>query len=269
MADVPTTPGLGIVLSGGGTRGVAHVGVLRALGERGIFPEKVAGASAGAVVGALYAAGHPPEAMLEFFVRKNPFRLSKVALTGPGLIDTDKIVADFREYFPDDSFAALGRELRVVATELTRGERVVFDDGPLIPALLASSSMPLMFTPIERDGRVYADGGILDNFPVDLLRERCRALIGVHASPIGPVEAGDLHSTLAVMKRALDVGMFRASEAKFPACDAVLAPVDLVGTSNLDTKHFAEYERAGHDAAVARMGEIEAIVARLDGREGT
>ena len=108
--------GIGIVLSGGGTRGVAHVGVLRALGEHGIFPERIAGTSAGAVVGALYAASYSPEEMLEFFVRKNPFRLSKVAISKPGIIDTAKVVADFDEYFPSDSFESLDRELRVVPT---------------------------------------------------------------------------------------------------------------------------------------------------------
>lgn len=253
--------GVGIVLSGGGTRGIAHVGVLRALLERGIEPDPVAGVSAGAIVGALYAAGYDPPAMLEFFVRKNPFRLSKVAFTGPGIIDTEKVVADFEEYFPEGAFEALDRELRVIATDLTRGDGVVFDSGPLIPALLASSSMPVMFTPTAHEGRVYADGGIVDNFPVDLLEGRCRAVLGVHVGPIGAREPDDLGSTLAVMRRAMEVGMHHATRAKYDRCDLVLVPQDLVRYGNFDTKHMKEIERAGYDAATARMDEIEAIVA--------
>jgi NTE family protein len=261
--DSPPDPrgGLGLVLSGGGTRGIAHIGVLRALGEHGIAPERIAGASAGAIVGALYAAGYDPPAMLEFFVRKNPFRLSKVAITGPGIIDTEKVVADFEEYFPANDFAALDRDLRVVATDLVRGEPVVFDSGPLIPALLASSSMPVMFTPMEVGDRVLADGGIVDNFPVDLLAGRCRALLGVHVGPIGTRAREDLRSTLAVLRRALEVGMFHATESKYPACDLVLTPPDLARYGNLDTKHMVEVEQIGFDAAVARMDEIEAIAA--------
>jgi len=80
---------LGIVLSGGGARGVAHVGVLKALTEHGIRPDCIAGSSSGALVGALYGAGYSPEEMLQFFVDKNPFRLSRLAVAGPGWIDTN------------------------------------------------------------------------------------------------------------------------------------------------------------------------------------
>jgi NTE family protein len=193
---------IGIVLSGGGTRGIAHIGVLRALGERGIFPDCIAGASAGAIVGALYAAGYAPPEMLEFFIKKNPFRLSKVAFSKPGIIDTAKVVSDFEEYFPENSFEALGRELRIVATDLTRGEPVEFDSGALIPAVLASSSVPLLFTPLEIGDQVFADGGIVSNFPAELLEGRCRALLGVHASPIRELARSDLNSSLTVLKRA-------------------------------------------------------------------
>ena len=93
--------------------------------------------------GTLYAAGYPPAEMLEFFIKKNPFRFSKMAIAKPGIIDTAKVVGDFEEYFPENSFEALGRELRVVATDLTRGEPVEFHSGALIPAVLASSSVPL------------------------------------------------------------------------------------------------------------------------------
>jgi NTE family protein len=251
---------IGIVLSGGGARGIAHIGVLRALGERGILPDCVAGTSAGAIVGALYAAGYSPAEMLEFFVSKNPFRLSKVAIAKPGIIDTGKVVADFEEYFPENSFEALGRELRVVATDLTRGEPVEFHSGPLISAVLASSSFPLMFTPMEVGDRVLADGGIVNGFPADLLEGRCRVLLGVHASPIEQLERSDLGSSLAVLKRALDVGMFRASQAKFAKCDVVIRPPNLSRFGVFDTKHLDDIETAGYDAAVAQMPVIEKVV---------
>lgn len=250
---------VGIVLSGGGTRGVAHIGVLRALGERGIAPDLVAGASAGAVVGALYAAGYSPPEMLEFFVKKNPFRLSKVAIAKPGIIDTAKVVADFEEYFPENSFEALGKGLRVVATDLIRGEAVEFHSGPLIAPVLASSSVPLMFTPMEIDGRVLADGGILSNFPTELLEGRCRALLGVHAGPIRELARSELSSSLAVLKRALEVGMFRASEAKFATCDVVVRP-DLDRFGIFDTKQVVAIEAAGYEGALEQMPAIQEAV---------
>jgi predicted acylesterase/phospholipase RssA len=98
---------LGLVLSGGGARGIAHIGVIDALRSHGFEPDCIAGSSSGAIIGALAAAGHPTETMLEFFHKASPFRLSAVAVRKAGILDTAKVVAGFREYFPDDSFEAL------------------------------------------------------------------------------------------------------------------------------------------------------------------
>jgi NTE family protein len=247
---------IGIVLSGGGTRGIAHIGVLRALIGHGIYPDRIAGASAGAIVGALYAAGYEPREMLEFFEKNNPFRLSNVSITKPGIIDTDKVRIDFEEYFPDNSFEALQRELRVMATDLTRGEPVEFHTGALIPAVLASSSYPMMFTPIEIDGRLYADGGIVSNFPVELLEGRCGVLLGVHASGMREMERSDFGNALAVLKRALEVGMFQTSRPKYGTCDVVIRPPNLSRFGIFETKHNAEIEAIGYEAALERMPEI-------------
>jgi NTE family protein len=247
---------IGIVLSGGGTRGIAHIGVLRALGEHGIHPGRVAGASAGAIVGALYAAGYGPAEMLEFFEKNNPFRLSNVSLSKPGIIDTDKVRVEFEEYFPENSFEALQRELRVVATDLTRGEPVEFNSGPLIPAILASASYPMMFTPIEIDGRLYADGGIVSTFPTELLEGRCTALIGVHTAVLRELHRSDFSNSLTVLKRALEVGMFRTSRAKYGACNVVIRPPNLASFGTFDTKHNDAVEAIGYEAALERMPEI-------------
>lgn len=252
---------VGIVLSGGGTRGIAHVGVLRALAERGIHHRVVAGASAGAIVGALYGAGYSPFEMHQFFEKKNPFQLSKPALNKPGFIDTAKVVSDFEEYFPEDSFESLHKELRIVATDITTGEPIVFDSGPLILAVLASSSVPLVFTPTEIDGRWFSDGGIVNNFPVELLDGRCGVTIGVYVSPIQAVSQSDLTNSFSVFKRSLEIGMFHASKLKFASCDVMIFPQSLSRFSSFDTKHLQTIETIGYDAAVGQMESIELAVA--------
>jgi NTE family protein len=248
---------VGIVLSGGGTRGVAHVGVLRALGEQGVFPDCVAGTSAGAIVGALYAAGYSPAEMLEFFVTKNPFHWSKVApFAKPGLMEPGKGVADFEEYFPEHSFESLDKELHVVAADLTRGETIVFRSGPLIPAVLASSSVPVMFTPMEVDGRILADGGIVNNFPAELLAGRCRTLLGVHANPMHELPPSELGSSLSVLRRALEVNSFQVSRSKFGSCDVVILPEGLERFGVFQTKGLDKVEAVGYEAALRRMPAI-------------
>ena len=145
--------GLGMVLSGGGSRGLAHMGVLKALAEEGIQPDCIAATSAGAIVAALYAAGYPPAEVLHFFETLHPYRISKLALHKPGIFDTEKVVADFRDYFPEDSFEALDKQLFLTATDLVGARLEIFNSGPLIRVILASSSAPMVFTPTEIDGR--------------------------------------------------------------------------------------------------------------------
>jgi NTE family protein len=252
---------LGIVLSGGGTRGLAHVGVLRALEEHGIRPDCIAGVSAGAIVGALYAAGYSPPEMVDFFERKNPFRVRKLAFGKPGIIDADKVVSDLEETFPDNTFEALSKTLRIVATDMLRGEAVVFDSGPLIPAILASSAVPMIFTPVEIDGGWYADGSIVNNFPAELLDGRCDARIGVHVSPLKQIDRSDLRRSVAIAQRALEVGAFVKSSAKFGLCDVVISPAGLVRFGAFDTKRFELVEQVGYEAAKASMPAIEAALA--------
>ena len=250
------TRGVGIVLSGGGARGMAHIGVFRALMEHGISPELVAGASAGATVGALYAAGYPPKAMLEFFRATDPYRFTSVAFGKPGIWDPEKVIPEFRRYFPRDDFSALKRRLSFVATDLLRGEARIFDSGPLVRPLIASSCVPMIFSPMAIDGRLYGDGGIVDNFPVNLLEGRCEVIIGVHVSPLREIPASELGTSVAVLERALDVGMFNKSRADFGRCDVLILPAELTGYSMFDSKRIDEIEAAGYREAMRRMPAI-------------
>jgi NTE family protein len=253
---------LGLVLSGGGSRGLAHVGVLRALAEAGIEPECAAGTSSGALIGALWAAGHAPDEMLEFFAVANPFRLSRVApLRKPGLIDSEKIVEDFRRWFPEDSFEALRRPLWVTATDLVSGQLELFSSGPLIRPLLASCSVPVVITPTEVGGGLYADGGILDNFPVEPLETRCERVLGVYASPLREADAGRLTSSLAISQRALEIGMYHASARRFDRAQFVLCPPELARYATFDTRRHREIAEIGYRAAIESMEEIRAAVA--------
>lgn len=253
---------LGLALSGGAVRGVAHIGVLRALGEHGIVPDIIAGTSAGAIVGALHAAGYTPPAMLEFFRAKNPFRLKKMALTKPGIFDLEKVVADFEEYFPTNTFESLSVPLRIVATDLLSGEAVVFDSGPLIPAVLASAAMPVVFTPTEIDGRMYADGGIVGNVPTELLEGRCRVMVGSHAGALRRYEGSELGSSLSILKRSLEIGMFQTSTAQLARCDVGIQPEGLERHGVFDAARIDAIEALGHEATRRRIPAIRQALHR-------
>jgi NTE family protein len=253
---------LGIVLSGGGVRGVAHLGVLAALAERGLEPDCVAGTSSGALVGAFYAASKPIEAALEFFREQSPFRLSRLSLRKPGFIDTEKVQHDLAEHFPDHRFETLDRRLFVVATDIVNAREVVFDTGPLVPAILASCSIPMVFTPTEIDGRLYADGSIVNNFPVEPVKGLCDVVLGSYVGPLEELERGDLDSSLEVLNRALDIGIHFAARRKFFDCEVLLSPPELARYGALETRNIPAIYRIGYEYAQARLDALEAALAR-------
>jgi NTE family protein len=250
----------GMVLSGGGSRGLAHAGVLKALLEAGIQPACISGTSAGALVGALYAAGYDEAGMLDFFETTSPFRFSRLAIGKPGWFDGEKIAEDFRRFFPDDAFEALPCKLFVAATDLLRGRLEVFSKGPLIPALIASASVPVLFTPMPYRDSLFADGGIVDNFPVEPLSGLCDVILGVYASPLSESPADELDSSLDVSQRAIEIAMHFASKRHFHKADLVLSPPELSRYNLLDLRHHAEILDIGYQAAKARMPEIVALV---------
>jgi len=252
-----TKPTLGLVLSGGGARGIAHIGVVQALRERGLAPDVIAGSSSGAIIGAFAAAGHSTETMLDFFATRSPFRLQMVTMRKAGIVDTAKVIASFRDYFPEDSFEALETRLFLTATDIVNARLTIFESGPLIQAILASCSMPMVFTPTEIDGRIYVDGGVINNFPVEPVRGRCDVLVGHYASPLRVVRTADIDGVLAVSQRALEVAMFFSSKTKFHECDVMLAPEELHSYGLFDTKNHREIFEIGYRAASASLDEIE------------
>ena len=251
---------MGIVCSGGGARAVAQIGVLHALTERGLAAQCLAGTSAGALVAALYAAGHSTEKMLELFELHSPFKLSKLSFGKPGLIDTAKVHDELEEYFPEDSFEALDRRLFVAATDLANARLVIFESGPLIRTLLASSSVPAVFTPTEIDGRVFVDGGIIGNFPVGPLLGLCDVIVGVHVGPLRSVRPADLSSTRGVVQRSLEVARYFNSKPRFHECDVLISPEALGDYHTFDTRHVEEIFDVGYREAVAHMERIEAAI---------
>lgn len=206
--------------------------------------------------------------MLEFFLTRSPFRLSNLARRKPGLIDTDKIVGDFLELFPENSFESLSVPLFVTATDIVNASQVIFDSGPLIPAILASSAFPAVFTPVQIGERFFMDGGIVNNFPVDLLEGRCDRLLGVYASPPRRVAREDLGSSLAVLQRALEVGIFTHSRSKFDRCDVVICPEELGRFGVFDTKQLKEIEEVGYRAARAELPAIRRMLSGLEVEQG-
>ncbi len=253
---------IGLVLSGGGTKGLAHAGVLKFLEEQNLKPSQIAGTSAGAIVGALYAEGKSPEEILEWFQSIYFFNWKHFTFKKAGLIDTTAFESYFKDVFGDKTIGDLKIETHITATDLVKGKLKVFGHKTkVIDAVLASSSFPGILSPHVINGNLYSDGGILNHFPTDILQGRSEFLIGVYVSPIQKIEASDLSSIRAVTARAFDLLSANSNLQKFNNCDWIIEPEELVnfGTFETNKQKMEMIFNIGYEAAKESFERINSL----------
>ncbi len=178
---------IGVALSGGTAKSVAHVGVLKALTEAGFPISYIAGTSGGSIVGTMLASGMPISTMESVATRMSWRKLVSLKLTRLGFISSERIENFVKETIGDLTFEELNIPFAVVATNLVTGEPRVFRTGPVARAVRASCSIPQVYLPVEIEGEYYVDGGLAEYLPIDTLRGLgAEFLIGVHLGPIDP-----------------------------------------------------------------------------------
>ncbi|MEJ7645800.1 MAG: patatin-like phospholipase family protein [Chryseolinea sp.] len=235
---------IGLVLSGGGARGIAHLGVLRALDEWGVKFQYVSGTSVGAILGAMYANGMRPYEILEVITKTRILRSLRPAWTLRGLLRLDTIHILIEKYIPHNLFSELQMNLTVAATDIQAGRTTYFTSGALIPALLASSCVPGMFNPVELNGTSYVDGGIMDNLPALPIRQHCTLIVGVHCNPIVPVQRAT--SFKAVIERALLLAINGNAVNSRSLCDILIEPPELGTISTFELARARELADIGY-----------------------
>lgn len=155
---------LGLALGAGGSRGVAHIGFLKALEEAEIRPDFIAGSSMGSVVGAAYAAGVSTEVMYQAVRKLRLLDLVAPGLRG-GLFDTRRVRKLLEKYIGDVDYSELQIPFRCVAVDMISQQVIEFSEGKVLDGVVASSSIPSIFCPTEKDGMRLIDGGILERVP--------------------------------------------------------------------------------------------------------
>ncbi len=171
-SSVKRRPTIGLALGSGSARGLAHVGVIRAIQDAGIAVDFIAGTSMGALIGAVHAAGKLDELETAFlgFDWKKTVSFFDVVLPRSGLLDGAKVSELVRSHIHADGIEILPIPFAAVATDLVSGEEVVIRSGDVIEAVRASISVPGIFTPVRRDGRILVDGGLTDPVPASAVR---------------------------------------------------------------------------------------------------
>lgn len=242
---------MGLVLSGGGARGIAHLGVLAALEEANVRPAAISGTSAGAIIAALYAGGHSPLSIKRLAQETAFFGISHLRLGGPGVFNMDGFRRLLQEHLPYSSFEDLPISLLVTATNLSAGRAECFSAGPLIGPLLASACLPVVFEPVRIGRYEYVDGGVVDNFPVEPLRSICDVVIGSHVNRLPDILPADhpWHKTF-ILDRCFHLAIAKSVYEKAAGCDLFLDHPGMSGYGIFDTHRADELFDIGYRQAL-------------------
>ncbi len=288
-------PTVGLVLSGGGAKGLAHIGVIKVLEELGIPIDYIAGTSMGSVVGGLYAAGVTVEELEDMAVNTNwddvlydiikrrQLRMDqknwdgryllKLPMQGKKVYLPSGIIAG--QYIMElltrltipvhdvDDFSKLPIPFLALATDLQNGQGIVLDHGYLPYAIRASMSIPSVFTPMEIDGHYLIDGDRVRNIPViDIIRRyKPDIIIAVDVSAV-LYKRDELRSFLNVMNQSNMYGAVAINEAQLKLADVVIKP-DITGLSPLDFSNAADVVKRGETAARALQTRLQALADSL------
>lgn len=303
----PPRPRIGLALSGGGALGLVEIGVIRWMEEHHIPVDRIAGTSMGAIIGSMYASGMSPAEIQKFaeaidweqaflpepgyreisFRRKQDRRSYEISarlglkhgLSGPNGFNSGQQVGILldRIALPQSGatdFDLLPIPFRCVATDMTSGEAIVLRDGSLARAVRASMAIPGVFTPVELNGRVLADGGMVQNIPVETVRGMDADVVIAVELRLPPGEVGQLQTLTGVLSRAIDV-MITQNEHRSLAQAQAKVSVDMTGYSVSDYGRVKELIDLGYKSADAQATSLRPYVLEdpaewqryLDGRE--
>jgi NTE family protein len=256
-------PKVALVLSGGAARGFAHIGVIRALEQEKIPIDLIIGTSVGSLIGAIYANDRN-----SFELEWTAFTLEKesifdyglfTAFSGMGLAKGEKLEEFVRTKIPTANIENLKIPFAAVATDLNKGVRVTLDKGSVVKAVHASSAIPGVFEPVQHQGRLLVDGGVIDNIPIAVAREKgADIVIAVDISE--NVENHNITNLVDVMLQAVNIMFNENVLAHKNNADVLITPA--VGkVAMLDFTQKKQCMQAGIEATQKAMPAIKAVIA--------
>jgi len=252
---------LGLVLSGGGARGLAHAGVLQALDEIGLPVNIISGTSSGAIIGVMYAAGVPPSEMVNIVSKSKLFDITGISFDFKGLLKTKSFHKILSQFVPMKTFEELAIPVMVCTTDFTRAKTVFHDKGPFEDVVVASCSIPLIFSPSIINGNMLVDGGLLNNFPIEPLINKCDHLLGVHVNPLGVFKRKNISG---MIERCFQMAISSGNRQKAKQCTLFLEPPKLSNYTVFDTKHAKEIFALGYNEAMKKRDALENMKMKIE-----
>jgi NTE family protein len=270
---------VGLALSSGGARGLAHIGVLEILERQAIPISTISGTSIGAIIGAIYAQGKNADEIKKIALNLKWRELAGLFAITPhytGFLSDRKIRSRLKEIIGEEDFSELKIPFACVATDITTGERVTIKQGPVLEAVIASMLWPVIFRPVRWHGRYLVDGGIVDPVPVGALKDTSADLIIASNVIIDPVKrakntqvkaegqketgAAQAPNIFNTMMQFINITHYQAVERSINGADIIIKP-SVTGIGLGDFLHASECIYRGRLAAQASMPKIKQLLA--------
>lgn len=233
---------IGLVLSECGARGIAHIGVLKALEELNMKPDIISGTSFGAIIGAFYAAGYSIPEITEIVTRNTIFQLRDLSFTHDGLSHLNENA--FRRYFKKKTMEDLKIPFYIAGANLSRSNTVIFSTGDLVKAMIASLLIPRLYQPIFYKNVQRTNGVDTNSFPVEPLLGKCDFIIGVYANPLAKIRI--ISSEINVLDRRYNLSAYKNVQVKKVLCDLFIEPTLLLKYRMFNFKQANELIEIGY-----------------------
>ena len=246
---------VGLALGGGGAKGVAHIGVLKALEEANVQIDYLAGTSVGAMVASLYAFNIDIDAINNLARRLTISDITTFKLSKTGFFTTELLRELLIEYVGDVSIEDASIPLAITATDINTGEAVIFRQGPLVDAVCASASIPGIYIPMNLNGRTLVDGGLVQNVPVQPVKDMgAGVVIASHLSSVDSYEEPE--NVLDVMRNAFEIAVSQHTKGEVDMADLLIA-MDLSDFSLRDnTERHDELFAIGYESATKQLSKF-------------
>lgn len=247
---------IGIALSGGGAKGFSHIGVLMAFEKFGVAPGILSGVSAGSIAGVLYGAGLTPLDMIECFTEADKFTdFTQWSIPKEGFFKLDRFARLLESWLPVKNLEELRIPTVVCATNFDKGTSVGWLKGEIVPRVLASCSIPIIFHPVKINGINYVDGGVLRNLPAWAIRKNCRVLFGSHCSPLDR-DYKYKNSIIDIALRTYHLMLKANALQDLNQCDYIIQMTGLKDTKPFDLSNINSVVTKGYDTTCRILENI-------------
>lgn len=250
-------PTIGVALGGGAVLGASHIGTLKALEEHDLQPDLIAGTSIGALIAALYAFGVNPGRMEEIAVRLKWLDISSISLSKMGLLSNEKLRGIIKKHIGEKQIEDAELPLAIITTDLSSGEKVVLREGDVATAIMASTCIPGIFIPVETDGRLLVDGGLVENVPVSALVDMgAERIIAVDINAYRLYNKPD--DIIEVVTNALDIAMENLTKTRSKEIDLLIRPeLSSYSRTEIDSEKIRKLFREGYKTADEALKSFE------------